>query len=135
MTKFSNKLTIVVDFDGVLHSYTSGWHGASIIKDPPVPGAIAWLREAVKHFHVCIVSTRSTEADGRKAMREWLGYWAAEQRESDKEDLAWLSAIAWPTDKPPAFVTIDDRAITFTGIFPAMEQIRSFKTWQQLGKK
>ena len=135
MAQLSNKLTIVVDFDGVLHSYKSGWKGAGVVTDPPVPGAIAWLREAVKHFHVCVVSTRSHEADGRRAMREWLGYWATAQRENDTEELAWLSEIAWPEHKPPAFVTIDDRAITFTGIFPAMEQIRTFKTWQQLGKK
>jgi hypothetical protein len=129
------KKTLVVDFDGVLHSYSSGWTFVDAVTDPPVPGAIAWLREAVKHFHVCIVSTRSHDPRGKAAMQEWLGYWAVEQRKSDKEDLAWLSAIDWPTVKPPAFVTLDDRAITFTGTFPSMDQIKSFRTWQQLGKK
>ena len=36
--------TILLDFDGVIHSYTSGWKGAGVIPDPPVPGAIDFLR-------------------------------------------------------------------------------------------
>lgn len=37
------KKIIAVDFDGVLHSYISGWKGARNIPDPPTPGAIRWL--------------------------------------------------------------------------------------------
>lgn len=38
-----SKPTICVDFDGCLHAYTSGWQGAEVVSDPPVPGAIDWL--------------------------------------------------------------------------------------------
>ena len=61
-----------LDFDGVLHSYTSGWKGADVIPDPPVEGAIAFLREAVKHFQVEIFSSRSHQPGGGYAMRDWL---------------------------------------------------------------
>jgi hypothetical protein len=129
MANPSNKLTVVLDFDGVLHSYTSGWQGVDQIKDPPVTGAIEFLREAVKHFNVNISSTRSHDDRGKRAMQSWLAYWVAKEYDNDKKELAWLAEIEWPTIKPPAFVTIDDRAITFTGIFPSMEQIMSFKPW------
>jgi len=42
-----DKKTIVFDFDGVIHSYTSGWQGISVIPDPVVPeiqAAINYLR-------------------------------------------------------------------------------------------
>ena len=39
--------TVVFDFDGVIHSYTSGWLGETTIPDPPVPG----IREALKEIH------------------------------------------------------------------------------------
>jgi hypothetical protein len=120
---------LVLDFDGVLHSYTSGWHGVDVINDPPVKGAIAFLREAVRHFNVNISSTRSHDDRGKRAMQEWLEFWAKEQRANSNEDLAWLSAIQWPTIKPPAFLTIDDRAITFMGTFPDVDTIKAFKPW------
>lgn len=128
-----NKPILCVDFDGVLHSYTSGWKGADVIPDPPVPGAIAWLREAVNHFQVHIYSSRSGQPDGIRAMREWLGYWIMKERLSDQEDLAWAAEIEWPTEKPPAFVSIDDRALTFNGSWNEFspERLREFRPWNR----
>ena len=42
-TERSGKSVICVDVDGVIHSYTSGWQGATVLADPPVPGAIEAL--------------------------------------------------------------------------------------------
>jgi hypothetical protein len=122
---------LVLDFDGVLHSYTSGWMGASIIPDPPVEGAIAFLREAVKHFAVNVFSSRSNDQFGREAMRVWIAYWATKQRLSNDEDTSWHLKIAYPPFKPPAFVTLDDRTITFSGVFPPIEALKGFKPWNQ----
>jgi len=123
--------TICLDFDGVIHSYKSGWQGACNISDPPVPGAIPFLREAVKHFKVCIFSSRSHQPGGIRAMGEWLGYHVLDQRLNDQEDLAWASAIEFSTHKPSAFWSLDDRAATFTGKWPTIEEITAFKPWYQ----
>jgi hypothetical protein len=40
---------LAIDFDGVLHSYKSGWKGAKNIPGPPVDGAIEWLSDLVSH--------------------------------------------------------------------------------------
>lgn len=125
------KPILSLDFDGVIHSYTSKWAGAEVIPDPPVPGAIDFLREAVKHFRVCIYSTRSETEAGRSAMAQWLGYWGLEERQSDDEELAWMSEIEFPSTKPTALVGIDDRILTFEGEWPSMERLLAFKPWNK----
>jgi hypothetical protein len=127
-----SKPILCVDFDGVLHSYTSGWKGASVIPDPPVPGAIAFLREAVKHFRVAIFSSRSHQDGGGTAMRSWLGeHIMAEEPDIIMQDPPWFAAIEWPLEKPAALVTLDDRALTFTGEWPSMDALLTFTPWNK----
>jgi hypothetical protein len=127
-----SKPILCLDFDGVIHSYTSGWKGADVVPDPPVPGAIDFLREAVKHFRVAIFSSRSCQPGGGKAMRTWLGgHIIAAEPDIIMYDPPWFAAIEWPTEKPAAMVTIDDRAITFDGTWPTIEALKSFKPWNK----
>jgi len=129
-SEMANKPTLCLDFDGVIHSYTSPWKGASIVSDGPVPGAIAFLREAVKEYTVAIYSSRSHQEGGLEAMQEWLEFCAKDVAHSD-EDLKWLEEIEWPDYKPSAFLTIDDRAICFTGVWPSISEIKAFKPWNK----
>jgi len=132
------KLPILcLDFDGVLHSYESGWQGAEIVNDPPVPGAIAFLFEALCHFEVHIFSSRSHQPMGIEAMQVWLAHYEVEWlQEQQRAGLplprtSLLLNIKWPREKPAALVTIDDRAITFTGVWPSMEMLQAFKPWNK----
>jgi hypothetical protein len=124
------KPILCLDFDGVLHAYTSGWRGAANIPDPPVPGAFTFLREAVQLFTVAIYSSRSQQPGGIAAMQAWLGEWARRELPPGA-DLGFLDEITWPSEKPPAFVSLDDRAITFTGEWPSPESLRAFRPWHQ----
>lgn len=95
--------TVVFDFDGVIHSYTSGWKGETCIPDPPVPGimeAISGIR--AKGYEVVVVSTRCNTHEGRLAVYRYLAIHGIEVDGVRKE-------------KPPAIVYIDDRAICFDG--------------------
>lgn len=116
-----SKPILVLDFDGVLHSYTSGWQRADVIPDPPVEGAKEFIQDALSHFRVMIFSSRSNQPGGREAMRRWMDQWAIDA----------FHEVEWPTEKPPALVTIDDRAITFTGKWPPIEDLRNFKPWNK----
>lgn len=128
------KPILCLDFDGVIHSYTSGWKGADVVPDLPVPGAIDFLREAVKHFRVAIFSSRSHQPGGGPAMRHWLGgHIIAEEPDIIMQDPPWFAAIEWPTEKPPALVTLDDRAITFEGTWPSIETLKAFVPWNKRG--
>lgn len=115
---------LCVDFDGVVHSYSSPWKGAAVIPDDPVPGALAFLEAATEQFRVAIYSSRSNQVGGVVAMQEWLEKHAGRSAE-------WLRRIEWPMVKPPAMITIDDRAITFDGTWPDLATLKAFKPWNR----
>lgn len=130
------KPTLLVDFDGVIHSYISGWRGVDVIPDDPIIkkwkhrgtkfsyDSVQWLEDLVRsdNFKVCIYSSRSKEDAGVRAMKEWLLKFQID------EDI--LAQISFPTTKPAAFLTIDDRAIQFKGEFIPAHELAKFKTWQ-----
>lgn len=126
------KPILCLDFDGVIHSYTSGWKGAHIVSDPPVPGAIEFLKAAVEKFEVHIFSSRSRQDGGGTAMRTWLGNHIINADPMVMtQNPPWFAAIKWPLEKPPAMVTLDDRAITFTGEWPSLDELLAFKPWNK----
>lgn len=124
------KPILCLDFDGVLHRYDSGWKGADVIPDPMTDGAAEFLARAVEAFRVAIFSSRSNQPMGVEAMQVWLRsqlYKRMDQPEADRI----FSLIEWPREKPPAMVTLDDRAIQFTGSWPGVDALKMFRTWQQ----
>jgi hypothetical protein len=121
---------LCLDFDGVVHSYTSGWKGAANIPDPPVEGAFAFILGALRDFEVHIYSSRSHQAGGIKAMRDWL-YEHGGGAYYESPDGPGLESVKFPNHKPSAMVTIDDRAIRFTGEWPSMDEIKNFKPWNK----
>lgn len=101
--------TIAVDFDGVIHGYSKGWHDGSIY-DPPVKGAKETLDRLQRAgFHVLIYTTRATDRviDG-----------VAEDGQHDQV-ADYLRRHGIPFDEiyrgeKPIFVAIiDDRAVRF----------------------
>jgi hypothetical protein len=136
--KTMSKPTLCLDFDGVIHSYSSGWEGADVIPDPPVPGAIDFILKALEQFEVAIYSSRSKDPGGIGAMQDWLATHLVDYRSNypDKPlpcTPAFLAfnVIQWPVAKPAAFVTLDDRAITFDGTWPEVDDLRAFKPWNK----
>lgn len=118
---------LVLDFDGVIHAYSSKFTTADEILDGPIPGALDFIDQMSQTFDVQILSSRSSTADGRRAMSSWL------DRNWVRHFGANYSAptVLFPEHKPPAFLTLDDRAITFTGEFPTVKELFSFRQWQK----
>lgn len=94
--------TICLDFDGVIHSYRSGWCGETEIPDPPIHGTREAIIRLRRTHRVVICSARCRSAAGRQGIHDWL---ARHQIEVDE--------IC--EHKPPAHIYIDDRALRFTG--------------------
>ena len=112
------KKTVVFDFDGVIHSYTSGWKREDIIPDTPVLGikeAISEIRKA--GYEVVVVSTRCATNKGIEAVNKYLF-----------ENGIVVDRVC--KEKPPAIVYIDDRAICFDGKPQnLLDKINKFKPW------
>ena len=67
------KKTVVFDFDGVIHSYKSGWRGKTVIPDPPVDGIVEALKEIHESgYEIVVVSTRSATVEGKAAVWSYL---------------------------------------------------------------
>lgn len=120
----SNQKTVVFDFDGVIHSYKSGWQGVTNIPDEPVPRIkenIARLRN--DGYRVVVVSTRCAEPEGMKAVCNYL----------EKHNIVVDDVYA---DKPPAICYVDDRALRFNGDADMMyRQVKKFKSYIELQKE
>ncbi len=115
----NDKPMLVLDFDGVLHSYTNGWKGAGLIPDPPVDGAQNFCERALEHFRIWIISSRCCQEGGTEAIRRWL----------IKYNFPPEIHVSSNGVKPPAFLTIDDRALPFNGVFYDPEKLLEFEPW------
>lgn len=125
-----SKLIICVDFDGVVHWYRKGWQDGTIY-DVATPGFFDWADSARTGFDLVIYSSRSKTQTGIDAMRTWM---IAEGEKWRKGmGYAVLNWFTFANEKPPAFLTIDDRAIQFKGDWSAPElepgTLRVFKPW------
>jgi hypothetical protein len=121
--------TIIVDFDGVLYSYASGWKGVDVLPDPPVENALEWLDQISDDFLVAVLSTRSHQEGGIDAMRAWILKHGATHTRLDRKISE--GRVFFPAEKVPALLSIDDRAWRFDGpgTFPSAEDIRAFEPW------
>lgn len=89
------KPILCLDFDGVIHSYTSCWKGAHVIPDGPVPGAIPYMLNALDHFNVAIFSSRSRSILGRFAMKRWLSKAIADHWEAGGHEPSLAECECW----------------------------------------
>ena len=165
MTDTTKPMTLVLDFDNVIHSYVSGWQGVDVIPDPPHKGAFAFIERAMVDFDVAILSSRSGVEAGRFAMAKWFvrhGFRAdtinwrecqdaapdpastidpnsaeglARRFNDLPNDMRPARLLSFPWAKPAAWLSLDDRAMQFNGKWPSMEVIANFKPWNARDKK
>lgn len=120
------KWTIAVDFDGVIHGHSKGWHDGTIY-DSPVPGVAAALAKLRERFRILIYSCRAYDRifDGihepsqAPQMAEYL----------DKHDIPY-DEIYTGHGKPVAYLYIDDRAVQFNGDWrQTLRDVETFNLW------
>jgi hypothetical protein len=113
--------TIAVDFDGVLHKNSKGYHDGTIY-DEPVEGSKEALEILSRFYSVVIYTCKASEErplvdgkDGKTLIYEWLDKWDLRKYVSDVTDR-----------KPRALFYIDDKAIRFRNWLDALSIVALF---------
>jgi len=137
------KPILCLDFDGVCHSYTSGWQGVETIPDPPVDDMWSALLRYHTYFDIHIHSSRSGQPGGIPAMMHWFDKHcpikgpAESAYDTGGTTVYYNTAgdtvlkLSFPRDKPPAFLGMDDRVMLFTGAWPDAQDLLAFKPWNK----
>ena len=115
----SNRKILCFDFDGVIHSYMSGWNGYTNADDKPVEGIKEALNILKEEYEIVIYSSRCKYKEGIACIKNYMKkYNLFYDSISDKKRIAWL--------------TIVDRAICFDGNTDnLMKNIKNFKSWNR----
>lgn len=115
------KYLLCLDFDGVIHRYSQGYKDGSVY-DIPTPGAVESVNRYLTLFDIVIYSARARTEEGKAEMKSWM----------KKHNFPDLPITC---EKPPAFLTLDDRAQTFTGTWPDPDELLQFKPWNMVNWK
>ena len=112
--------TVCLDFNGVVHSYTTPWKDIYTIADGPVEHT-AWAIKSLRNigYRVVVFSARSDP----DAILDWL----------DKHDIEVDEVCS---KKPGASVFVDDKAVTFRGSWAdTIVDIQEFKQWNKANQE
>lgn len=121
----ARKRKIIIDFDGVIHGYESGWHGASHAPDPPVPGAREAIAKMREDYLCYVFSSRCSEEEGVAEIERYLA----------THDIEVDGVVR---EKIPASLSIDDRGYRFNGdwnkVLEFLESPDAFNPWNKKGR-
>ena len=108
LQKHNSTKVVAIDFDGVIHKNSKGYHDGTIYDDP-VPNAIESIKKLSEHFEIVIYSFKGHPdrpkmggKDGNQLVWDWLEEYGIKDCVKD---------VVW--GKPNAIVYIDDKGYRF----------------------
>ena len=109
-----HKRRLLIDFDGVIHAYSLGWHDGTIY-DVPVEGAFDKLQLLYNaRFEIMIFSTRCDSEKHIEEIKKWFETYSQIQTGRNWREFTFIGELAYTNAKLPALAYIDDRGIRFT---------------------
>lgn len=103
-----NSKNIGIDFDGVIHKCSKGYHDGTVY-DEPVDGSIEAIKEISKKYNIIVYTAKAKPdrpsvngIDGTQMVWDWLSKYGI--KDCVKEVTS---------EKPRAIAYIDDKAIRF----------------------
>lgn len=114
------KRTIAIDFDGVIHKYSKGYHDGTAY-DVPMEGAIEAIKLLMQKYTVFVLSTRDP-----KQIQHWFGVHTdlgTEIINDNREFYENEHLVGISQRKLPAIYYIDDRALYFKSWKMTLEKV------------
>ena len=114
-----DKKNISIDFDGVIHDWSKGWHDGTCYGEP-IKGALEAIKLLSKKYQI-IVFTAKCRPDrppvngktGKQLVIEWL----------EKHDLLdYISEVTH--EKPRAMIYIDDKGYRFKSWYDTIRYLK-----------
>ena len=118
LQRHENDNHLAIDFDGVVHGNSKGFHDGTVYDDP-IPGSIDAIKLLAKKY-IIVLFTAKVKPDrplvngktGEELIWEWL----------ENHGMSHLVAEV-TAEKPRAVCYIDDKAIRFTDWRSALENV------------
>ena len=106
---FENELNnIAIDFDGVIHDFSKGWHDGTCYGEP-LPGSIDAIKNLSKNYNIIILTAKAKKnrplvngKTGIQLVEEWLIKYGL---------MDYINEIT--SEKPRAKIYIDDNGYRF----------------------
>ena len=112
--------TIGIDFDGVLHKSSLGFHDGTIY-DSPIEGSLSAIKQLAKKYKIVVYTAKArpdrpliNDKTGVELVEEWL------EKHGVLQYVEEVTAV-----KPRAVCYVDDRAIEFVDWKKTMERINA----------
>ena len=113
-----NANQLAIDFDGVIHKNSKGFHDGTIY-DEPMPGAIDAIKSLSLIYDIVVFSAKAKPdrplvngKTGEELIWEWLGKYNL---------IHYIKLVT--SEKPRAVAYIDDKAIHFTNWEDTLNEI------------
>lgn len=115
--------TLAIDFDGVIHKYSKGWHDGTVY-DEPMPNAAFYLHNLIARYNIFIFTARSVDQVIPWMVKHFPGLMITQIPQNAR---MWQDkGVIGVTDrKLPAIAYIDDRAIKFDSWSSVVPQIEA----------
>jgi hypothetical protein len=114
-----SKKVIALDFDGVIHDDSKGFHDGTIY-GLPIDGTESALKELSKNYKLIIFTCKANpkrplvdDKTGIELIWEWLEKWNFRQ---------YISDVVW--GKPNALIYIDDKGFRFNDWQTTIEYLK-----------
>ena len=115
--------TVAIDFDGVIHNDTMGFHDGTIYGDI-IDGSQDAIKQIAQKYHIVIFTAKAKKErplinnmTGKELVWEWL----------QKHDLdQYVDEVT--AEKPRAFLYIDDRGYRFKNWKDSLLFLKQFNT-------